>query len=598
MNKVLFENIREEIIENLRLCKNNLKIAVAWFTDKKIISEIENLLNNGISVDIIIYDNHVNKKDLFKKMYYSGANIFLSKKMMHNKFCVIDNKIVINGSYNWTINASNNNDENIQITINNSGILESFVTQFNKIKKNCRKIDDYFEYSLDNLEQINIEINKNLPKPNCNKPYFYRLNDLNLSNKNRFFNKLKKGYYLIRNSEEEYDFFRLIYLASSQYSLVKINNLQKVKVKTPPFFNFVDCQFGDVFNFFEIDDQYVKVEIWDKCSYVFFIDKLNNIKSDKIAYHHKLPNGNYLYSMGFPYMKHYLYDNNLKNLNLNLYDLKLELDIGIFGKKKVEKFNDKYKFGLVNFKNREIAEFIYDDYIVDKEKGVVDFIELPHIFKDINNNKISFLSKDLDSHYKFSNQRKITKYDYRNKKIISISTNENDKNYLFLSDENFKYLEFYQAFVGSGQSYKFIDVNNIQISDFDDLKIKFKAGYREFKNGYCGKSFMKNHDKFLEKLDAEYRLRGWKEDENKKEGCYIATMVYKSYDHPNVMILRNYRDNYLKRKGFGKKFIEIYYKISPKFVNFAKDKFLLNYISKLLINLIIKILKKTWYNSA
>lgn len=34
---------------------------------------------------------------------------------------------------------------------------------------------------------------------------------------------------------------------------------------------------------------------------------------------------------------------------------------------------------------------------------------------------------------------------------------------------------------------------------------------------------------------------------NSTEGCYIATMAYGSYDHPQVMILRRYRDDILKK---------------------------------------------------
>lgn len=34
---------------------------------------------------------------------------------MHRKYCVIDNHVVISGSYNWTDNAAERNDENILI---------------------------------------------------------------------------------------------------------------------------------------------------------------------------------------------------------------------------------------------------------------------------------------------------------------------------------------------------------------------------------------------------------------------------------------------------------------------------------------------------
>jgi phosphatidylserine/phosphatidylglycerophosphate/cardiolipin synthase-like enzyme len=38
---------------------------------------------------------------------------------MHNKFCVIDNQKVITGSYNWSKNAENKNDENVAVVYDN-----------------------------------------------------------------------------------------------------------------------------------------------------------------------------------------------------------------------------------------------------------------------------------------------------------------------------------------------------------------------------------------------------------------------------------------------------------------------------------------------
>lgn len=49
-------------------------------------------------------------------------------------------------------------------------------------------------------------------------------------------------------------------------------------------------------------------------------------------------------------------------------------------------------------------------------------------------------------------------------------------------------------------------------------------------------------------------------------GCYIATMVYGSYNAPQVMILRRFRDESLSRTSGGRVFIRWYYSWSPAFV--------------------------------
>lgn len=48
--------------------------------------------------------------------------------------------------------------------------------------------------------------------------------------------------------------------------------------------------------------------------------------------------------------------------------------------------------------------------------------------------------------------------------------------------------------------------------------------------------------------------------------CYIATMVYGDYDHPNVKVLREFRDQVLAKFYLGRLFIDFYYKYSPALV--------------------------------
>ena len=49
-----------------------------------------------------------------------------------------------------------------------------------------------------------------------------------------------------------------------------------------------------------------------------------------------------------------------------------------------------------------------------------------------------------------------------------------------------------------------------------------------------------------------------------RQGCYIATAVYGSYQAPEVMVLRRYRDGVLRSSALGRAFIRVYYALSPK----------------------------------
>lgn len=54
--------------------------------------------------------------------------------------------------------------------------------------------------------------------------------------------------------------------------------------------------------------------------------------------------------------------------------------------------------------------------------------------------------------------------------------------------------------------------------------------------------------------------------QEKKQGCYVATCVYASYDCPQVWTLRRFRDNTLAGTWYGRAFVKTYYAISPTLV--------------------------------
>lgn len=65
----------------------------------------------------------------------------------------------------------------------------------------------------------------------------------------------------------------------------------------------------------------------------------------------------------------------------------------------------------------------------------------------------------------------------------------------------------------------------------------------------------------------------------KKQGCYIATCVYGSYDCPEVWTLRRFRDNNLDKTWFGRLFIKSYYAVSPSLVKiFGKQKWFIKIV--------------------
>ncbi len=72
-----------------------------------------------------------------------------------------------------------------------------------------------------------------------------------------------------------------------------------------------------------------------------------------------------------------------------------------------------------------------------------------------------------------------------------------------------------------------------------------------------------------------------------KGGCYIATAVYGSYDHPSVLALRDFRDRRLETSFTGRCLIRAYYKISPPLARRLKEKTAVNTILRKLLDQLV-----------
>jgi len=63
-------------------------------------------------------------------------------------------------------------------------------------------------------------------------------------------------------------------------------------------------------------------------------------------------------------------------------------------------------------------------------------------------------------------------------------------------------------------------------------------------------------------------------------GFFISTAVYGSYDHPDVVLLRNVRDMYISKFDLGRRFISVYYHISPPLARLIRGHEIVRYISR------------------
>lgn len=75
-------------------------------------------------------------------------------------------------------------------------------------------------------------------------------------------------------------------------------------------------------------------------------------------------------------------------------------------------------------------------------------------------------------------------------------------------------------------------------------------------------------------------------------GCYIATACYGSYEHPDVLVLRRYRDENLLNTAIGRAFVRVYYAVSPAIVHlFGRSEWFVRLVRSSLLEPIVRRLR-------
>ncbi len=145
MNDVYFSpgtDCLNAIIRTLNSAKKSIKICVFTISDNRIGSTIRDKHYDGIDVKLIS-DNDKQYDRGSDIQYLSGKGVDIridrTDAHMHHKFAIIDEKITITGSYNWTRSAEKYNQENILIT-DNQQITDKYLAEFNRLWNRMKEI--------------------------------------------------------------------------------------------------------------------------------------------------------------------------------------------------------------------------------------------------------------------------------------------------------------------------------------------------------------------------------------------------------------------------------------------------------------------------
>ena len=128
----LYDNPQKEIIKNINQAEAFINIAMYIFTDREITLPLVKARERGVKVRLYMDKDQVEYKysqSRFLVQKGIKTRISTNNYIMHNKFAIIDNRLLLTGSYNWTFSANNRNDENLMV-IDDPETIEIFQNQF------------------------------------------------------------------------------------------------------------------------------------------------------------------------------------------------------------------------------------------------------------------------------------------------------------------------------------------------------------------------------------------------------------------------------------------------------------------------------------
>jgi len=130
-----FDKMEELPIEIIRGAKKSVKFLAFSFTHEKIADEMRKAARRNIPVAGVFEERNL-KVSVYSQLadepnvtVVGDGNPF----NMHHKVIIVDDAIVLAGSFNFTKSACGSNDENYVVISRNLGVAKQFVEEFNRV---------------------------------------------------------------------------------------------------------------------------------------------------------------------------------------------------------------------------------------------------------------------------------------------------------------------------------------------------------------------------------------------------------------------------------------------------------------------------------
>ena len=124
-----------KVLDCIRNAKVSIDVCLYILTCPEFGNMVLECLGRGVDVRIIVDFTSVQENGLeVNRLRQRGVSIRGQRQQhhIHHKFVIVDSKILLNGSFNWTQTAVTGNNENVVIT-SNAYLVNKFLAEFNKL---------------------------------------------------------------------------------------------------------------------------------------------------------------------------------------------------------------------------------------------------------------------------------------------------------------------------------------------------------------------------------------------------------------------------------------------------------------------------------
>jgi cardiolipin hydrolase len=126
------QDVASRIIHALKATVSHADLAVFTITDDRVARAIRDAHERGVKLRILSdNDKSTDLGSDIDALARIGVEVRIDRTPvhMHHKFAILDGRVLLNGSYNWTRSAANENHENLVISTD-AALIRSFAGEF------------------------------------------------------------------------------------------------------------------------------------------------------------------------------------------------------------------------------------------------------------------------------------------------------------------------------------------------------------------------------------------------------------------------------------------------------------------------------------